>query len=208
MPIRKKPGEKKNDFINRCIGVEITSGMKANQAVAVCNSIWEEMSINEMKKKRKYEKLELTKMIKTFNSHAGENYTQFGINELDLLNPKNQAGIVNDDELTLNFRDVIPDGYFVRYKYIPDTEGHNAERPFCKMMTIEMKDIWWSREDIETLNGAPGKANRKGNKPYSVFNWRGGNYCKHMWVRYFYNPDTGDFLRGNVQPLQKSTLPK
>ena len=207
MPIKKKTGERKPDFISRCIGTEVQGGMKPNQAAAVCYNYWEELSIQEIKKKRKYDKLEDKKMVATFKGVQGEDYTKLGLTIEDLLNPKNQAGVVGDDELLMEFED-IPEGFLVRYKYISDVAGHKAERPFCKMMTEEMKGTWWSRKDIETLNGAPGKANRRGGKPYSVFNWRGGNYCKHIWVRYFYNETTGEFLDAPVQPLQKSTKPQ
>lgn len=207
MPIKKKTGEKKNDFISRCIGTEVSAGKDVKQASAICYTYWEELSLAEIKKKRKYQKLETTKMVETFKSVQGEDYTQFNLTIDDLLNPKNQAGIVAEDELTQKF-ETIPDGFLVRYKYISDVAGHRAERPFCQMMTVDNQNTWWSRKDIETLNNAPGKANRKGGKPYSVFNWRGGNYCKHIWVRYFYNPDTGQFLDTPVQPLQKSTIPQ
>ena len=45
MPINKRKGERKNDYINRCIGTEVSSGMKTDQAAAVCYAKWEEMSI-------------------------------------------------------------------------------------------------------------------------------------------------------------------
>lgn len=211
MPIKKKQGEKKNDFINRCIGVEVSSGMKTNQAVAVCNSYWTELSLKEMKRKRKESKMEETFMIDTFSKGIGENYTKLGLTYEDLLNPKNQGGLVGEDELFLDFVKTPPEGYEVRYKYLSNeygTTGYSEKsRPFCKMMMTTERDTWFSRADIEALNNAPGKADRAGGKPYSVFNWRGGNWCKHIWVRYFFNPTTNEFLDASVQPLQKSTTP-
>jgi hypothetical protein len=207
MPVSKKKGEKKNDFINRCIGIEVSSGKKTSQATAVCYNIWEELSLKELKKKRKEQKLEDTKMIAAFKSISGEDFTKFGITKEDLENPKNQAGIVGDDEFNLHFAE-IPEGYVVRYRYQAAEAGHRAQRPFCRMMTEDNESTWYSRQDIESLNSAPGKANRAGNKPYSVFNWRGGNNCKHIWVRFWFNEETGDFLKTPVQPLQKSTTPQ
>lgn len=212
MPIRKKQGEKKNDFINRCIGVEVGSGMKPNQATAVCNSYWEEMSLKELNKKRKLKTKLETLMYDTFSGESGENFTKFGLTLTDLMNPKNQNSLVLEGELLLDFASSVPEGYEVRYKYLSNEYGpkgySNKSRPFCKMMMTQNLNIWWSREDIDGLNDASGKADRAGGKPYSVFNWRGGNNCKHIWVRYLYNPITGDFLNSPVQPLQKSTEPR
>lgn len=204
MPISKKKGERKPDFINRCVGIEVASGKRANQAVAICNNYWEELSLKELNKKRKEQKLEDHKMITAFKGLKGEDFTQFGITREDLLNPKKMMS-VSEDEHLLTFAE-IPEGYEVRYRY----EGPLDEksRPFCKMMMTTYENEWWSREQIESLNTEPGKANRKGNKPYSVFNWRGGNYCRHQWVRYYFNPTTNDVLDSPVQPNQKSTNPK
>lgn len=41
MPV-PRPYEKKDEFIPRCIGVLINEGKPEDQAVAVCNSIWEQ----------------------------------------------------------------------------------------------------------------------------------------------------------------------
>lgn len=203
MPIKKKQGERKNDFINRCIGVEVSSGMGANQAVAVCNTYWEELSLKELRKKRELELGIEGKILKHLQG-KGEDFTKMGITFEDLENPHIQNK-VREDEHLLTFAEV-PEGYVVRYKYIGPLDEKN--RVFCKTMMTEFKDTWFSREDIETLNTAPGKADRKGGKPYSVFNWRGGNYCRHEWIRYYYNEETGDVLKTPVQPKQKSTDPK
>ena len=40
MPVKPRKNESKNDFIQRCVGVEIGSGREQTQAVAVCYSIW------------------------------------------------------------------------------------------------------------------------------------------------------------------------
>lgn len=44
MPVDKKPGESKNDFISRCVKIEINNGHPQDQAVAICISKWEELS--------------------------------------------------------------------------------------------------------------------------------------------------------------------
>lgn len=42
MPIDKNPGESKEDFISRCISVEIKSGKEQDQAAAICYAKWDE----------------------------------------------------------------------------------------------------------------------------------------------------------------------
>lgn len=44
MPIDKKPGESKDDFINRCMSVEVGDGKPQDQAYAICISKWEEFA--------------------------------------------------------------------------------------------------------------------------------------------------------------------
>lgn len=203
MPISKRKGERKNDFINRCVGSEISSGMKTDQAVAVCYAKWEEMSLKELNKKRRERKTEDFMMVSAFDKIKGEDFTKFGITFEDLSNPKLQMAVL-DNEMDLKFAD-IPEGYVVRYKYMGPIDAKSRE--FCRTMMTTFKDTWFAREDIETLNNAPGKADRAGGKPYSVFNWRGGNNCRHTWVRYYFNEMTNDVMESPVQPAQKSTKP-
>lgn len=204
MAIRKKPGERKTDFISRCIGIEVSSGMKVDQASAVCYAKWEEISLKEIRLKRKKQKMAGADILKALKGR-GQDFTKFGISFEDLLDPHTQNRIDEEYEHLLTFAEV-PEGYVVRYKYVGPLD--EKSRPFCRTMMTDFKDTWFSREDIEALNTAPGKADRKGGKPYSVFNWRGGSFCRHQWVRYYFNEETGDVLKTPVQPQQKSTKPK
>lgn len=40
MPIKPRKDESKNDFIPRCVGVEVGAGREQAQAVAICYDIW------------------------------------------------------------------------------------------------------------------------------------------------------------------------
>lgn len=42
--IDKKPGETKDDFISRCISIEISSGREPSQAAAICYAKWDEFA--------------------------------------------------------------------------------------------------------------------------------------------------------------------
>ena len=45
MPINKRPGESKDEFIGRCIAKEIASGKPEDQAAAICYAKWDEFEI-------------------------------------------------------------------------------------------------------------------------------------------------------------------
>lgn len=40
MPVKPRKNESKNDFIQRCVSVEVNAGYDQAQAVAICYSIW------------------------------------------------------------------------------------------------------------------------------------------------------------------------
>jgi hypothetical protein len=56
MPISKQAGEKKEDFISRCIGEEVSAGKDQDQAVAICYSYAEKeyMSLNKWSREFMY----------------------------------------------------------------------------------------------------------------------------------------------------------
>ena len=60
MPIEKRKGESKNDYMGRCIGIEISNGYDPSQAAAICYTKWENMSderlarINEIRRFESY----------------------------------------------------------------------------------------------------------------------------------------------------------
>lgn len=46
--VEKKPGETKDEFIGRCIGIEINDGRDPSQAAAICYSKWESMAAEKV----------------------------------------------------------------------------------------------------------------------------------------------------------------
>ena len=52
MPIKRKQGETKDEFITRCIPIEIKSGKGAEQASAICYSYWDEKQLSAVKRIR------------------------------------------------------------------------------------------------------------------------------------------------------------
>lgn len=56
MPISKKPGETKEEFIGRCIPIEIKGGKPQEQAAAICYAYWEEKQLSAVKRIRSKKK--------------------------------------------------------------------------------------------------------------------------------------------------------
>ena len=56
MPIKKKKGETKGEFLNRCVPMEVESGFPQEQAVAMCYSYWTSENLSYIRKirRRKY----------------------------------------------------------------------------------------------------------------------------------------------------------
>jgi hypothetical protein len=49
MPINIRPGEKEEEFISRCIGEEVSSGIEQTQAAAICYSYWRKDKMSKIK---------------------------------------------------------------------------------------------------------------------------------------------------------------
>ena len=87
--------------------------------------------------------------------------------------------------------------YKIRYKYaVGSTKPSNSTRDFCEnMMRLSKSGIVYRLEDID-------KASRDGvnkelghnRKPYDLFKFKGGIYCRHKWMRQLYR------LKKNTKP--------
>ena len=94
--------------------------------------------------------------------------------------------------------------YKVRYAYqktsnTPNKPG-NKSRKFCdQMMQWSRQGLEWRLEDINAMSdsGVNGSFAEKGQSNYQIFEWAGGCYCRHGWLRRIYfrksNPD-GTFM--------------
>ena len=49
MPIKIKPNEEKDHFIQRCISEEMSYGKEESVSVAICYSAWEQDKLSRMK---------------------------------------------------------------------------------------------------------------------------------------------------------------
>jgi len=94
--------------------------------------------------------------------------------------------------------------YKVRYSYqktnnVPNKAG-NKSRKFCDiMMDWSNTGLEWTFEDIKQMSddSVNGEFAMKGQSKYDLFEYKGGCYCRHGWIRRIYfrkrNPD-GTFM--------------
>lgn len=141
------------------------------------------------------------------NPTFGKTAEEMGLKDEDFYNPEYMMD-VDEDELDLhateNF-EVISVYRYISEAYGPSGVGPNT-RPFCRLLMGANRV--YTRDDIFQMNTWEGKADRAGGGAYSVFKYRGGNYCKHKWKRYNFDTSTGRLLKPTFfQPNQPSTKP-
>tara|TARA_R110000803_G_scaffold1617_6_gene5148 strand:+ start:1119 stop:2948 length:1830 start_codon:yes stop_codon:yes gene_type:complete len=90
--------------------------------------------------------------------------------------------------------------YKIRYKYAVGStkqmKGDNKSRDFCKnMMQLSSAGVVYRLEGIDAASrdGVNERLGHKG-KPYDLFKFKGGVYCRHKWVRALYR------LKSNTKP--------
>lgn len=77
----------------------------------------------------------------------------------------------------LNIEEMVPQTF---WKY----SGPPAERKFCKAMINLMKaGKIFSQKDIERMDGLNSQFARRNQSSYSIFKYKGGKNCKHMWKK-------------------------
>ena len=75
-------------------------------------------------------------------------------------------------------------------------KGDNKSRDFCKnMMKLSSAGVVYRLEGIDAASrdGVNERLGHKG-KPYDLFKFKGGVYCRHKWVRALYR------LKSNTKP--------
>ena len=122
------------------------------------------------------------------------------LNETQLLNIIKVVKDTGLDEITAK-----PDGfsyldsknYKIRYKYVVGSKKpSNSTRDFCEnMMRLSKSGIVYRLEDIDkaTREGVNKELGHKG-RPYDLFKFKGGIYCRHKWMRQLYR------LKKNTKP--------
>lgn len=87
--------------------------------------------------------------------------------------------------------------------YGSDNVGKNT-RTFCRKLSKRTNTSLMRYVDILKLNGSNKGFGQGGSNIYSVFKFRGGVNCKHIWVKYLFNKKTAKLVEApkSEQPKQ------
>jgi len=92
--------------------------------------------------------------------------------------------------------------YKIRYKYAVGSskalKDNNKSRPFCEnMMGLSRSGVVYRLEGIDAASrdGVNSNLGHKG-RPYDLFKFKGGIYCRHKWVKVLYR------LKKSTQPSE------
>jgi hypothetical protein len=83
---------------------------------------------------------------------------------------------------------------YISMEYGPSSIGPNTRR-FCKMLVSRTNASLMRQQDITRLNSSNPGLGKGGSDSYSVFDWRGGANCKHMWVKYKYDTESKNLVK-------------
>lgn len=210
MPISKKKGESKRDFISRCIKIEMDNGYSKEEASAICYASWNEFAITDFNFKRDKRWFEDRWLIDFFdrNPDMGFNASDLNIPDYQIGNDRYRIPITDKEDKMLiegkleMFATPPYDKYDALYRYESDYYGEKGygsnSRPFC--IRLMKRDKFYTMDEIVHLNNAPGKADRAGGQPYSVFRYRGGLNCKHVWYKYIWDDEKKELVKDFIQP--------
>jgi hypothetical protein len=91
------------------------------------------------------------------------------------------------ERLPIQLADEIKAGIYFQY------EGPSPQRSFCsKLISL---DRLYSRDEISDMDRLNAQFAKKGNSQYSVFKYRGGVNCKHVWRKIEYQDTKGGQLK-------------
>jgi hypothetical protein len=111
MPVNRRPGEKKEEFVARCVAKEIDGGMNGDQAVAVCNAFWEEKQLSAVKKIRRglrKEKMEHFEKIRVYVDSTNADRVMWNSETLELTIKFNDGSVYTYSDVSETiFNDVI-----------------------------------------------------------------------------------------------------
>jgi hypothetical protein len=106
--------------------------------------------------------------------------------------------------------------YKIRFKYVRAASGGGKSRTFCRnMMAKSGQGVVYRLEGIDKASRA-GVNRRLGHKgrPYDLFKFKGGIYCRHAWKVVLYRLKKGSIAKGKIGSddlddyKRASTIPK
>jgi len=139
------------------------------------------------------------------DASMGISLDELGLTIEDVNNVEYMFDISADDIESLEQVNMASTKLVKLYRYISTGQAKSSNsRTFCKRLVKRTELSMMRKEDIENLNSSNPGQGRGGSNMYSVFNWRGGVNCQHVWVKYFFNADTKNLVKApsDQQPRQ------
>lgn len=94
---------------------------------------------------------------------------------------------------------------YISTQYGPSNIGPRT-RPFCKTLVSRTNLSLMRKQDIDMLNSSNPGFGKGGSNTYSVFNWRGGVNCKHIWVKYKFDTTTNNLIKAPKQDQPRNVV--
>jgi hypothetical protein len=175
------------EWMQVCMPVYVGEGYAQDQAAAICYSKWNN---KELKAECDHDHLTETEMeaILQVAEGLGE---EVNLNAVMIDFTKTEFSTLGDYLKGLAGLDVLTgDGHSVETKY--QYSGPSAERNFCKAM-LRMNKLY-TIDEINQMSQSIDTGFRHQGQTYSLFDLKGGIYCKHYWneVQVITNPDGGE----------------
>jgi hypothetical protein len=135
-------------------------------------------------------------------NNLGISISNLGIDIAD-LNSLDYIWDINDEDkgipsATIQFEkenfSVINLYRYISTEYGPSYIGDNTRR-FCRMVVARTNASLMRYEDIVRLNSENPGLGKGGSNSYSVFEWRGGANCKHIWAKYKYDTESKNLVK-------------
>jgi hypothetical protein len=195
-------GENHDDYMERCIGVEIGEGKPQDQAVAICHSKWEAVhGSTEMAKHgcKKDKDGKCKKGYEAILEYAEDNNNGYYIGRDDLyidMTLNTFAGI-GDVITAIRSLDVLK-RLSIKKEEAPETywkyTGPPAQRDFCRaMLRLADRGKIFTTDEVNKMASLNRDFGPRGNSSYNKLEWKGGPNCTHYWTKLeVFKGDTGN----------------
>lgn len=138
-------------------------------------------------------------------NNLGVSIEELGLTQADIDDLSNVHQL-NDKDVQLIDETFAESKIINLYRYISNSYGPSNIGPdtrrFCEQLVKRTGASMMRFEDIVRLNSSNPGLGKGGSDSYSIFDYRGGVNCKHIWVKYLYQVDTKNLVKAPKQPNQ------
>lgn len=137
----------------------------------------------------------------------GIDIAELGITQEDLQNPIYHHPMTDEDYNIKHFATQENFAILTLYQYTSNVYGASDvganTRDFCKRVVARTKVSLMRFQDIVRLNSQNAGFGKGGSNTYSVFRYRGGSNCKHIWKKFLFDNISNKLIEApsSKQPL-------